>query len=163
KRAALLVATLAALAAAAGAAFAHAFLDRALPAVGSTVHGPPAEVTPWFSQALEPAFSTVRALDRTGKQVDRRHERAGPQARAVTHPALEATAQASADETLARRRRTIRVSACCLALVFASGALWLLVQAASMSGATIARALDRETLGAALAGTLFGRTWIVRF
>ena len=81
----------------------------------------------------------------------------------VARPALEATAQATADETLALRRRMMRVSAWCLALVFVSGALWLLVQAASMSGATIARALDRETLGAVLAETLFGRTWIVRF
>jgi copper resistance protein C len=60
---------------AAGAAFAHAFIDRALPAVGSTVHGPPAEVKLWFTQALEPAFSTVRVLDAAGRQVDRRDKR----------------------------------------------------------------------------------------
>lgn len=53
------------------AAFAHAFLDRATPAVGSTVHGPPAEVRLWFTQELEPAFSTLRVLDATGRQVDR--------------------------------------------------------------------------------------------
>jgi len=53
------------------AALAHAFLDRAVPAVGSTVHGPPAEVRLKFSQPLEPAFSTVRVLDSSGKQVDR--------------------------------------------------------------------------------------------
>ncbi len=69
KRAASLVAMLAALAIA-DAASAHAFLDRALPAVGSTVHGPPAEVKLWFSQELEPAFSTVRVLDKSDKQVD---------------------------------------------------------------------------------------------
>jgi methionine-rich copper-binding protein CopC len=56
----------------AGAAFAHAFLDRATPAVGSTVHGPPAEVKLWFTQALEPAFSTLRVVDKSGKQVDRK-------------------------------------------------------------------------------------------
>lgn len=52
-------------------ALAHAFLDRALPAVGSTVHGPPAEVRLWFTQELEPAFSTVRVFDKKGRQVDR--------------------------------------------------------------------------------------------
>jgi len=55
-----------------GGAFAHAFLDRAQPAVGSTVHGQPAEVRLRFTQQLEPAFSTVRVFDRGGKQIDRR-------------------------------------------------------------------------------------------
>jgi copper resistance protein C len=74
KRAALIAAALAALALA-GAASAHAFLDRALPAVGSTVHGPPAEVKLWFTQPLEPAFSTVRVLDESGAQVDAKDKR----------------------------------------------------------------------------------------
>ena len=51
--------------------FAHAFLDHAAPAVGSTVRGPPAEVRLWFTQELEPAFSTLRVFDASGKQVDR--------------------------------------------------------------------------------------------
>ena len=54
----------------ASAAFAHAFLDHALPAVGSTVHEPPREVRLTFTERLEPAFSAVRVLDRDGKQVD---------------------------------------------------------------------------------------------
>ncbi len=53
------------------AALAHAFLDHAVPAVGSTVHGPPAEVRLRFTQELEPAFSTVRVYDKSGTQVDR--------------------------------------------------------------------------------------------
>lgn len=52
-------------------ASAHAFLDHAAPAVGSTVHGPPATVKLWFTQELEPAFSTIKVLDRDGKQVDK--------------------------------------------------------------------------------------------
>ena len=51
-------------------AYAHAFLDRAAPAVGSTVHGSPALVKLWFTQPLEAAFSTIKVLDQTGKQVD---------------------------------------------------------------------------------------------
>jgi hypothetical protein len=50
---------------------AHAFLDHAAPAVGSTVRAPPTQVRLWFTQPLEPAFSTVRVLDRSDKRVDR--------------------------------------------------------------------------------------------
>ena len=50
---------------------AHAFLDHAAPAVGSTVHAPPAQVRLWFTQQLEPAFSSVRVVDRSDRRVDR--------------------------------------------------------------------------------------------
>lgn len=53
------------------AAGAHAFLDHATPAVGSSVRSSPAQVKLWFTQRLEPAFSTVRVFDRNGKQVDK--------------------------------------------------------------------------------------------
>jgi methionine-rich copper-binding protein CopC len=55
----------------ASSALAHAFLDRATPAVGSTVRGPPARVTLRFSERLEPAFSKVQVLDASGKRVDK--------------------------------------------------------------------------------------------
>ena len=50
---------------------AHAFLDHAMPAVGSAVHGSPAQLKLWFTQRLEPAFSTVQVFDRGGKRVDK--------------------------------------------------------------------------------------------
>jgi methionine-rich copper-binding protein CopC len=53
-------------------AFAHAFLEHARPAVGSTVHGSPSEVRLRFTAPLEPAFSTVKVLDHSGRQVDRK-------------------------------------------------------------------------------------------
>ena len=56
--------------ASAPAAWAHAFLDHAAPAVGSTVRGSPVEVKLWFTRAIEPASSTVRVLDASGRQVD---------------------------------------------------------------------------------------------
>jgi copper resistance protein C len=56
-------------------AFAHSTMERTVPAARSTVHGSPAEVKLWFSQALEPAFSTVRVVDKDGKQVDRKDKR----------------------------------------------------------------------------------------
>ncbi len=49
---------------------AHAFLDHAVPAVGSSVHGAPAQVKLWFTQEIEPAFSTVRVVDLGGRRVD---------------------------------------------------------------------------------------------
>jgi hypothetical protein len=57
---------------------AHAFLDHAVPAVGSAVHAPPTEVRLWFTQKLEPAFSSVRVLDRSGSPVDRGDARVDP-------------------------------------------------------------------------------------
>jgi copper resistance protein C len=53
------------------AACAHAFLDHALPAVGSTIHQAPAQVTLWFTQELEPAFSMVEVVDASDKRVDK--------------------------------------------------------------------------------------------
>jgi methionine-rich copper-binding protein CopC len=52
------------------AATAHAFLDRAEPRVGSTVRAAPHELTLWFTQNLEPAFSTVAVADESGQRVD---------------------------------------------------------------------------------------------
>jgi copper resistance protein C len=50
--------------------YAHAFLDHARPAVGSAVHGSPTEIRLWFTAPLEPAFSTMKVLDKHGAQVD---------------------------------------------------------------------------------------------
>jgi methionine-rich copper-binding protein CopC len=52
------------------AAQAHAFLDRADPRVGSAVPAAPREVSLWFTQNLEPAFSTVAVQDSSGARVD---------------------------------------------------------------------------------------------
>src|SRR6185437_711363 len=61
----------------------HAFLDHAAPRVGDTVHGPPGEVKLWFTQELEPAFSTLRVIAKEGKQVDRRDKQIDPSDRSV--------------------------------------------------------------------------------
>jgi hypothetical protein len=49
---------------------AHAFLDHASPAVGSTLPQSPATVSIWFTQELEPAFSTLEVTDQSGNRVD---------------------------------------------------------------------------------------------
>jgi copper resistance protein C len=52
------------------AASAHAFLDHASPAVGSSLPTAPAAVTMWFTQQLEPAFTTATVSDKSGNRVD---------------------------------------------------------------------------------------------
>jgi copper resistance protein C len=52
------------------AAAAHAYLDHAEPRVGNTVRQAPRELTLWFTQNLEPAFSTVTVTDDSGQRVD---------------------------------------------------------------------------------------------
>lgn len=59
-----------ALALVAGVANAHAFLDEADPRVGSTVRAAPREITLRFTQAIEPAFSSVIVTDAFGQRVD---------------------------------------------------------------------------------------------
>jgi methionine-rich copper-binding protein CopC len=51
-------------------AWAHAFLDHASPAVGSSVPASPPNLTLWFTQDLEPAFSSVTVTNEAGQQVD---------------------------------------------------------------------------------------------
>lgn len=51
------------------AAHAHAFLDHADPAVGSTVPAAPVVVHIWFTQELEPAFSWIKVTDKSGASV----------------------------------------------------------------------------------------------
>jgi copper resistance protein C len=55
---------------AAPSAWAHAFLDHASPAVGSSVPASPPVVTLWFTQDLEAAFSGVTVTDEAGQRVD---------------------------------------------------------------------------------------------
>ena len=49
---------------------AHAFLDHAEPRVGNKLADPPREVTLWFTQKLEPAFSSVTVTNAAGQRVD---------------------------------------------------------------------------------------------
>ena len=48
---------------------AHAFLDHASPRVGSTVGSAPSELTLWFTQKLEPAFSSVEVMGPNGASI----------------------------------------------------------------------------------------------
>ena len=61
------------------AAHAHAYLDHANPRVGSTVRTAPREVTLWFSQKLEPSFSSAQVTDASGARVDQGAQVSGMQ------------------------------------------------------------------------------------
>lgn len=50
-------------------ASAHAFLDHAQPAVGSTVKQAPRQLSLWFTEGVEPAFSGVTVRSATGQTV----------------------------------------------------------------------------------------------
>jgi methionine-rich copper-binding protein CopC len=49
---------------------AHATLDHAEPRVGNTVATAPHEVTLWFTQKLEAAFSSITVTNAAGERVD---------------------------------------------------------------------------------------------
>jgi copper resistance protein C len=59
-------------------AWAHAFLDHADPKVGGTVSNSPAEIKLWFTQNIEPAFSSIEVQDAQGKEVDKKDSHPDP-------------------------------------------------------------------------------------
>jgi|SRR5215471_16164183 len=67
---------------------AHAFLQRAEPAVGSTVQTSPAEVRICFTENIEPRFSTVQVFNSDGKDVDKRNVHLDRSNQAVLHVSL---------------------------------------------------------------------------
>lgn len=56
---------------AASPAFAHAFLQRASPPVGSEIPVSPANMTITFTEGVEPAFSTIEVQNAQGTRVDK--------------------------------------------------------------------------------------------
>jgi copper resistance protein C len=53
----------------AGAAWAHAFLDRAVPSVGAVLTGSPSAVRLYFTEPIEPLFSGVEVTTAAGSPV----------------------------------------------------------------------------------------------
>jgi methionine-rich copper-binding protein CopC len=50
-------------------AAAHAFLERADPRVGNKVATPPQQVTLWFTEKLEVAFSSMTVTNAAGQRI----------------------------------------------------------------------------------------------
>lgn len=59
-------------------AWAHAFLDHADPKVGGTVANSPTEIKIWFTQHVEPAFSSIQVRDAQGGEVDKKDSHLDP-------------------------------------------------------------------------------------
>lgn len=70
------------------AACAHAFLDRAEPAVGASVAAPK-QVSIWFTEAVEPAFSAIEITDAAGSRVDTGGTHQDPANPKLLHVALQ--------------------------------------------------------------------------
>jgi len=51
------------------AAFAHAHLERSMPAAGAMLKQAPQELMLWFSEAVEPKFSSIEVRDAKGDAV----------------------------------------------------------------------------------------------
>ena len=61
-----------------GSALGHSGLERAEPPVESTLKRPPSGVKLYFSEHLEPAYSSVQVKNAGGAQVDRQDARVDP-------------------------------------------------------------------------------------
>lgn len=57
--------------------WAHAFLDHAEPAVGSTVHASPAVLKVWFTEKQEQALCKLQVFDESGREVATRKPAGG--------------------------------------------------------------------------------------
>ncbi len=93
---------LAALLLGAGATWGHAFLERAEPRVGSTVKVAPSQVRVWFTEALEPAFSTLEVVNQAGERGDRGPARVDAASPALLAPVAQSVLSAPAREARGR-------------------------------------------------------------
>ena len=81
----------------------------------------------------------------------------------VASPAMRAMRRAHRDELPEPRRRLFRLALWWVSAEMVTGLLWLVAQAAAMSGLSLVEALNRETLGDVLFQTQFGQVWMFRF
>jgi methionine-rich copper-binding protein CopC len=73
-------------------ALSHAVLVRAAPPARAILRRPPERVRLWFSEPIEPAFSSASVWSASGTQVDRRDARVDPgdpRQLSVTLPAID--------------------------------------------------------------------------
>ena len=70
-------------------ALAHSELQRAEPPVESKLKRPPSEVKLYFTERLEPAYSTIRVEDDNGAQVDRQDSHVDPSNSLVLRATLQ--------------------------------------------------------------------------
>jgi methionine-rich copper-binding protein CopC len=64
-------------------AWAHAFLDHAEPKVGSAIASSPKEIKLWFTQDIEPVFSSIKVENAHGGEVDKKDTHADPKSKSL--------------------------------------------------------------------------------
>jgi copper transport protein len=72
-----------------GRVSAHAFLDRSDPAANAVIPGPPAEVRLWFTEPLEPDYSSAELFDANGTKVTTPSSRIGDDPKQLILPLPE--------------------------------------------------------------------------
>jgi putative copper export protein/mono/diheme cytochrome c family protein/peroxiredoxin len=82
---------------------------------------------------------------------------------AVARPAWRNAGRAGFDDDEGIVHRLLLIEGWSLAVSIASGAIWLAVEASSMSGMPLGQAISGDTLGLVLSETVFGRLWVWRF
>jgi len=82
---------------------------------------------------------------------------------AVATPAWRNAGRAAFDHDQGIHHRLLLIEGWSLVVSIASGAIWLEVEASSMSGMPLEQAISRDTLSLVLGQTIFGRLWIWRF
>jgi hypothetical protein len=74
-----------------GRADAHAFLSHSIPAVGATVAAAPREVSIWYTEEVEPAFSAITVTNAGGQRVDKGDTHIDPANPRLLHVSLKPT------------------------------------------------------------------------
>ena len=82
---------------------------------------------------------------------------------AVASPAWRNAGRTAFDRDQGIYHRLLVIEGWSLAVSIASGAIWLAVEASSMSGMPFEQAINRNTLTLVLSETVFGRLWVWRF
>jgi copper resistance protein C len=72
-----------------GRADAHAFLSRSMPAVGATITSAPKQVSIWYTEEAEPAFSQIIVTNAAGQQVDKGDTHIDPSNPELLHVSLK--------------------------------------------------------------------------
>jgi copper resistance protein D len=108
----------------------------------------------WFGDPLSDGLAIVRAIHFAATSIV---------AGCLIFRLLVVEPSLRSPEAVAIRKQTHRIAAIGLAVAVASGAIWLLLQAATMSGLPFGEAMTADVLSMVVTGTQFGLTQDVRF
>src|SRR6266568_4063670 len=108
----------------------------------------------WFGDHLSDVLAVVRAIHFAATSIV---------AGSLIFRLLVVESSLHSPEAVVIRKQTHRLVAIGLAAAVASGAIWVLLQAASMSGLSFGEAMTADVLSMVVTGTQFGLTQDIRF